>query len=736
MPKVQGLIKVDHSIRLFLCVTILMIMTACGGSSDPDVTVDPPVNISFNFQTKGQLTRFQITQPSNLSLSDTVAWEFGDGNQSTERSPVHYFAEAGTYQVTATLTDSQLRETMQTQTITVAPLANCSLDWQVNLPASFANTSQMAGGPPGFVMIGSGSKLLFSENGFDWCEVIHSWGQTFFSVQYLDGKFQALANGFYRDSERDPEIQLYASVYESSDGLTWQSTLVPDARLERIVQSGNQTLAMGRTVAGGSTIFNRNNDGSWAPVFESDDFFKTLVANNNGFLLFGQSRGSIMPLNVNLLWTSQDGLSWQQETEFEEAEQLLLASGNGSLVRLSRFDPHLETSSDGLTWTEVAVEIPEIMYNLTFEDGLFVVHGESSALVSSDGTRWDSVTLPERMAPSQYKIARSDLIWLIANVEGPKNWSADGYNWQAMPEPTIAPNRQWSVVEAYDDGFFVGGFRLEEGGVLNGGFVTESTDGQTWSETMIESGFAVEDLAYTPFGLLAAGSNDIFSNHKGSVFLRDNNLWEETFTHTAPIDFVKYFKNKAFAFTISGEIHTSTDGRQWELLDFQARAERVQVAGDKLWVIDFQNRLLQTDTGDTWVEVPLPPSIRRPFAVAFFKGSWFITGDGGRDGGVSTLAKSTDLDEWVESQLPYSTSYRTLTTDERGIYALGRFTMGFNGEAGTLPHGQLIFSEDGIQWVSLDLPSGTARTLAVGAKGVVTTQANRIFYREPITPQP
>jgi lysyl endopeptidase len=62
---------------------------------------------------------FTDTSTDGDSAIASYAWDFGDGNGSTEASPVHTYAEAGVYTVSLTVTDADDRSHTRSQTIEV-----------------------------------------------------------------------------------------------------------------------------------------------------------------------------------------------------------------------------------------------------------------------------------------------------------------------------------------------------------------------------------------------------------------------------------------------------------------------------------------------------------------------------------------------------------------------------------------------------------------------------------------
>ena len=54
-------------------------------------------------------------------IPSEITWDFGDGSQSDENSPVHVFRESGTFTVTLTIQDDAGSVSEESITITVYP---------------------------------------------------------------------------------------------------------------------------------------------------------------------------------------------------------------------------------------------------------------------------------------------------------------------------------------------------------------------------------------------------------------------------------------------------------------------------------------------------------------------------------------------------------------------------------------------------------------------------------------
>jgi len=95
------------SFVILLCAMGLLLLNACEeeipGASEIDDLTPPSAGFSFN---RGSTDPLEVNF-SNLSSSATIyAWDFGDGNTSTDKDPSNTYAEYGTYEVTLVATDN------------------------------------------------------------------------------------------------------------------------------------------------------------------------------------------------------------------------------------------------------------------------------------------------------------------------------------------------------------------------------------------------------------------------------------------------------------------------------------------------------------------------------------------------------------------------------------------------------------------------------------------------------
>ncbi len=117
-------------------------------SAETEVVIYPQPTANFNFTTvcQGEATQFtstSTTNPTGQQISD-YQWNFGDGQTSNHQNPSHQYANAGSYQVTLTVScGNGLCTSSKTQTVTVnaQPAANAGPDQTI----AYGSTAQLSG---------------------------------------------------------------------------------------------------------------------------------------------------------------------------------------------------------------------------------------------------------------------------------------------------------------------------------------------------------------------------------------------------------------------------------------------------------------------------------------------------------------------------------------------------------------------------------------------------------------
>ncbi|MEQ9297081.1 MAG: PKD domain-containing protein [Cyclobacteriaceae bacterium] len=110
----QTILKMNlPALTLLLSLSLLM---SCGEDDGPDTPPEAPeVTAIFSVSVSGTTVTFQ-----NASVNaDTYAWDFGDGvGTSSEENPVYEYAEAGTYDVTLTASNTD-NSNQATESVTI-----------------------------------------------------------------------------------------------------------------------------------------------------------------------------------------------------------------------------------------------------------------------------------------------------------------------------------------------------------------------------------------------------------------------------------------------------------------------------------------------------------------------------------------------------------------------------------------------------------------------------------------
>lgn len=83
-------------LAIFACLFVLI---ACG-EDEPVIVIDPP---TAAFTSTVQDNGLTVVLQNNSERADSLVWDFGDGNTSTESNPTHTYSEDGTYVITLTV---------------------------------------------------------------------------------------------------------------------------------------------------------------------------------------------------------------------------------------------------------------------------------------------------------------------------------------------------------------------------------------------------------------------------------------------------------------------------------------------------------------------------------------------------------------------------------------------------------------------------------------------------------
>lgn len=91
------------NLNYLLVPALIFLGVAC---SEDEINRNPIADFSFKVADDGRT----VTFTNKSKDSETYAWNFGDGETSTEKSPVHVYEEAGEYDVTLVSTDGSKKD--------------------------------------------------------------------------------------------------------------------------------------------------------------------------------------------------------------------------------------------------------------------------------------------------------------------------------------------------------------------------------------------------------------------------------------------------------------------------------------------------------------------------------------------------------------------------------------------------------------------------------------------------
>lgn len=246
-----------------------------------------------------------------------------------------------------------------------------------------------------FVGVGYGGRRIVSSDGQQW-EISAQWAEggrddsnNLMSLVFANGKFVATGGGGGGKTAG-------GHVLVSTDGVNWKETWAAPNRVNPVVFDGQQLLLAGGP---GRTIYVSEDAETWRPAATLEDrrctHFRHGVYGNGTFVITGNRGGS------SECW--------------------------------------IATTKDGQTIDHIEFGIKSIR-GMEYANGVFVVVGEQTRLVSTDGKTWKPTGLA----------AEEKLSWLIHDGKAfyAGGWpnvyrSVDGESWEKV-EMRFRGNPKWT----------------------------------------------------------------------------------------------------------------------------------------------------------------------------------------------------------------------------------------------------------------------------------------------------
>jgi len=245
-------------------------------------------------------------------------------------------------------------------------------------------------------------------------------------------------------------------------------------------------------VSDDSTILLSSDHIFWNPIgVDSHGMLTSIAFGNDRFVAVGQS-----------VLASSDGITW--------AENQLgygrngVGFGNGLFVAVGDTSP-IETSPDGISWTNFSPTSGSGLYSVAYGNNCFVAAG-ADTLTSTDGQVWTVES-----TRSLYKVAFGNNIFVAANGSRVRT-SADGINWGPL---LVVPTSFTIPGIAFGNGTFV---------IVGAqGLILSSIDGTNWIQRNAGTTATLSGIAFGKGTFVATSYNgSIFTSNDGATWQQRN----------------------------------------------------------------------------------------------------------------------------------------------------------------------------------------------------------------------
>jgi hypothetical protein len=333
------------------------------------------------------------------------------------------------------------------------------------------------------------------------------------------------------------------------------------------------SFANGRFFALGETIEISEDGVTWTPIVDGPYPPPSSIVYGNGRYVGMNSYGVIA--------TSSDGLTWTGETR-GFADMRGLAYGNGRYVAVA--ERRTWSSLDGEVWSPVPGPAAMQPAAIKWANGTFVVVGDDGELLTSrDGTTWARVVV----TTNDLRAVIHDGTRFVVAGEQTTLISTNGIQWQQIVSPELRAVRALA---------FGGGIYLSSRFVLLEDSMKVSTNAVDWQS--VPSGPLVNSLAY--------GNGKFVGVNRLSAWVSTNGLSWSYHEISRSYGFESGFESVVFGdgmFVASGKdehheglIATSTNGQQWVVHRSHARgtSARISYANGAFWLVGGQEAILRS----------------------------------------------------------------------------------------------------------------------------------------------
>lgn len=478
-----------------------------------------------------------------------------------------------------------------------------------------------------WIVVGDDGKVLTSSDGILWSIGSPAESATVRAVAFRNGLFVAVGTN---PSEFPWEP---SAVFTLSEGRNWTARSFPRSGtitrhddLRALLVTDRGLLAFG----GGGLIAETVDAGIWTQLSEPAErpHFADVAYGRNRFVAVGEKsviRSAFRDITVRTgaIFTSVDGLNWQEQTGAAEGPVLTHVAFGADRFVATGADGVILTSEDGFIWRRIEAAPAGARTAVAYGAARFVAAG-LGLMTSKDGLAWTS---QPRTAGTYYAGVRFANGSFFLNQTGPNLpvlRSTDGDLWI----PTALSNPLHDL--AYHDGLWVaategGRAVVEDGSAVTVGALQVSLDGNKW--------IAVRSPGH------------------------------------APVRTVQRQADRWLAATSDGTLLSSNDGRSWSTEERPTDNAIVRIAAgpDYPVAVGRAGTLLTTRSPQS-----LPPPVRPSFG-SFGAHQAIASGQPLR---LSATVAGTPRLQWTRNGTPIpgaiSPEYLVAAVDERhaGTYAL------------------------------------------------------------------